>query len=248
MSAQDDVEKVLRSLHVMLSKSEPVSGQPGKVVVDKQKIIDLLAELNKGIYAIMDEYELTTQSRDRAERQFQKHGEEIVRSANRKAEDIYAASVMYTDEALNHVQEIMRQSSAAIHTICEELEQKLKDEERTVKTNQSELKSQLQDLVDTDKYLKLIEDRNREIEKERARREGKPAGEASSLYANRRTEIRVNTEYLEKLGIAGEQEDKNEETSSGEVPQDEAEKTDKEIQPEDSGTHRVWKSLPFGKR
>lgn len=248
MSAQDDVEKVLRSLHVMLSKSEPVSGQPGKVVVDKQKMIDLLADLNKGIYAIMDEYELTTQSRDRAERQFQKHGEEIVRSANRKAEDIYAASVMYTDEALNHVQEIMRQSSAAIHTICEELEQKLKDEERTVKTNQSELKSQLQDLVDTDKYLKLIEDRNREIEKERARKEGKPAGESSSIYANRRTEIRVNNEYLEKLGLAGEQEDKNEETSSEEVPQDEAEKTDKEIQPEDSGTHRVWKSLPFGKR
>lgn len=248
MSAQDDVEKVLRSLHVMLSKSEPVSGQPGKVVVDKQKMIDLLADLNKGIYAIMDEYELTTQSRDRAERQFQKHGEEIVRSANRKAEDIYAASVMYTDEALNHVQEIMRQSSAAIHTICEELEQKLKDEERTVKTNQSELKSQLQDLVDTDKYLKLIEDRNREIEKERARKEGKPAGESSSIYANRRTEIRVNNEYLEKLGLAGEQEDKNEETSSEEVPQDEAEKTDKEIQPEDSGPHRVWKSLPFGKR
>ena len=43
MSAQDNVEKVLRSLHVMLSKSEPVSGQPGKVIVDKQEMVDLLS-------------------------------------------------------------------------------------------------------------------------------------------------------------------------------------------------------------
>lgn len=221
MSAQDNVEKVLRSLHVMLSKSEPVSGQPGKVIVDKQEMVDLLSELNKGMYAIMDEYELTTQSRDRAEREFQKHGEEIIRNANHKAEDIYAASVMYTDEALSHTQEIMRMASSAVETICEELARKLKEEEHTVKTNQLELKSQLQDLVDTDKYLKLIEDRNREIEKEKERREGKTPENKASIYANRKTEIRVNKEYLEKLGLAEEKEDTGEEPDGDEPKQEE---------------------------
>lgn len=215
MSAQDNVEKVLRSLHVMLSKSEPVSGQPGRVIIDKQAMLDLFTELNKGIYGIMDEYELTTQSRDHAEREFQKHGEEIIRNANHKAEDIYAASVMYTDEALNHVQEIMRMSSNAIETIYSELVRKMKEEEHTVKTNQLELKSQLQDLVDTDKYLKLIEDRNKEIEKERERREGKTPEKTSSIYANRKTEVRVNKEYLEKLGLAEETKETEE---AGEEP------------------------------
>ena len=72
---------------------------------------------------------------------------------------------------------------------------------QVVKTNQLELKSQLQDLVDTEKYLKLIEDRNREIEKQK--NEGKPAQEKEpSIYANRKTEIRVNQEYLDKLGMS----------------------------------------------
>jgi hypothetical protein len=187
----------------MLSKSEPAKGQPGKVAVDKQEMIDLLAELNKGVYAIMDEYELTTQSRDRAERVFQKQGEDIVRSANRKAEDIYAASVMYTDEALSRVQEIMRKSAEELQNIHAEMDRKLKEEIYTVKSNQLELKSQLQDLVDTDKYLKLIDDRNREIEREKARKDGQEVpSERVSIYANRQTEVRVNKAYLQKLGLA----------------------------------------------
>jgi hypothetical protein len=221
MSAQDEVEKVLRSLHVMLSKSEPVKGEPGKVAVDKQQMIDLLTGLNKGIYAIMDEYELTTQSRDRAEREFQKQGEDIVRDANRKAEDIYAASVMYTDEALNHVQEIMRDSTEAVQRIYEEMNRRLRDEEHTVKENQLELKSQLQDLVDTDKYLKLIEDRNREIEREKARKEGKDtSSERVSIYANRQTEVRVNKEYLRKLGLADETDESDESDETDKAPEE----------------------------
>jgi hypothetical protein len=211
MSAQDDVEKVLRNLHVMLSKSEPVKGAPGKVAVDKQKMIDLLTEMNRGIYAIMDEYELTTQSRDRAEREFQRQGEDIVRNANHQAEDIYAASIMYTDEALNHVQELMRESSAAIQNIYNEMQQKLKDEVQTVKTNQLELKSQLQDLRDTNKYLKLIDDRNREIAREKTRKDGRiTANDRASIYANRMSEIRVNKERLAKLGLADTEEDAQE--------------------------------------
>ena len=47
MSAQDNTEKILRSLHVLLSKSEPYAKEPSKVIVDKQQMLDLLAELNK---------------------------------------------------------------------------------------------------------------------------------------------------------------------------------------------------------
>ena len=72
MGAQDNTEKVLRSLHVLLSKSEPYPKEPSKVIVDKQQVLDLLSDLNTCIYAIMDEYELTKRSRDKAEREFRK--------------------------------------------------------------------------------------------------------------------------------------------------------------------------------
>ena len=167
MGAQDKTEKVLRALHVLLSKSEPFPNEPGRVIVDKQEMLDLLANLNTCIYEIMDEHELTKRSRDKAEREFQKQGDQIIWDASRKAEDVYAASVMYMDEALNRMQGILKEADAKVGEIYSGIKDAMEKEEREIKTNQMELKSQLQDLVDTEKYLKLIEDRNREIEKEK---------------------------------------------------------------------------------
>ena len=201
MGAQDNTEKVLRSLHVLLSKSEPYPKEPSKIIIDKQQVLDLLAQLNDCIYQIMDEYELTKSSRDKAEREFQKQGDEIIWDASRKAEDIYAASVLYMDEALGRMQEIMKDAKEKVSSIYSEVDDQMKKEERAVKTNQLELKSQLQDLVDTEKYLKIIEERNREIEKQK--NEGKPLEEREpNLYADRQTEIKVNQEYLDKLGLS----------------------------------------------
>ena len=117
MGAQDNTEKVLRSLHVLLSKSEPYPKEPSKVIIDKQQVIDLLAQLNTCIYQIMDEYELTIRSRDKAERDFHKKGDQIIWDASRKAEDIYAASVMYMDETLNRMQDIMQEADKKLDTL-----------------------------------------------------------------------------------------------------------------------------------
>ena len=217
MSAHDETEKVLRQIHLLLSKSEPYSKDPKKIVVEKQQVLDLLADLNKSIYNIMDEYELTQRSRDRAEREFRKHGDEIVWDASRKAEDIYAASVMYTDEALNRVWQIMHETSEQMQEICKKMEDELKEKEKMVKSNQLELKSQLQDLRDTEKYMTLIDERNRELQ--RQKEAGKPvyARAEKNLYANRQTEIKVNTAYLERLGIASEEEADEVEEATGDV-------------------------------
>lgn len=214
MGAQDNTEKVLRALHVLLSKSEPYSKEPSKVIVDKQKVLDLLAELNTCIYQIMDEYELTQRSRDKAEREFHKQGDQIIWDASRKAEDVYAASVMYMDEALNRMQDIMKEADEKVAGIYKEMKEQMGKEEHRVKSNQLELKSQMQDLVDTEKYLKIIEERNREIEKEKNK--GKPKQERTqSLYANRQTEIKINQEYLDKLGMSVEEETEQEEKADG---------------------------------
>ena len=205
MGAQDNTEKVLRSLHVLLSKSEPYPKEPSKVIIDKQQVIDLLAELNTCIYQIMDEYELTIRSRDKAERDFHKKGDQIIWDASRKAEDIYAASVMYMDETLNRMQDIMQEADKKVGAIYQEIKEQMEKEEQELRTNKSELKGQLQDLVDTEKYLKIIEERNREIEKEKM--EGRPEyeqekREEKAIYANRQTDIKINQEYLDELGLS----------------------------------------------
>lgn len=204
MSAQDNTEKILRNIHVLLSESELYPKEPSKIILDKQEMLDLLTLLSKSIYDIMDEYELTKQSRDRAERQFQKKGDEIVLNASKKAEDVYAASVMYTDEALNRVQEIVKEADASIANIYKKMNQQLKAEEKKLRKNQLELNATLQDLSDTEKYIKLIEDRNRQLEKEK--NAGMPVEEKEkNIYANRKTEIKINQEYLQKMGYCIEE-------------------------------------------
>lgn len=239
MSAQTNTEKVLRSLHVLLSQSEPYGKEPSKVIVDKQKVLDLLSDLNKCVYEIMDEYELTKQSRDRAEREFRKKGDQIVWDASRKAEDVYAASVMYTDEALRSVSDIMQRNQQQLQTMYEEMERKLKAQEELVRRNQSELKSQLQDLVDTEKYLKLIEERNQELEKTKAKLEGREPEHKTSIYANRQTEVRVNTEVLEQLGLAPLEDD-----APAEAPASAGEKTREEMQLQEDldSDYFAWKT------
>lgn len=240
MSAQTNTEKVLRSLHVLLSQSEPYGKEPSKVIVDKQKVLDLLSDLNKCVYEIMDEYELTKQSRDRAEREFHKKGDQIVWDASRKAEDIYAASVMYTDEALRSVSDIMKRNQQQLQAMYEEMERKLKEQEQLVRQNQSELKSQLQDLVDTEKYLKLIEERNQELEKKKAKLEGREPEHKTSIYANRQTEVRVNTEVLEQLGLAPLEDD----TAPTGTSASKGEKSEEEIQMQDAldSDYFAWKT------
>lgn len=205
MSAQDKVEKILRELHVMASKGPSIPKQPEMVVIERKKMTDLLTELNGCMYEVMDEHELTIQSRDKAEREFRKQSDVILQDASQNAEDIYAAAFMYTDEALMHVQEIMKENTRTLEGMYMAMKEELEKQVRQVKSNQLELKSNLQDLKDTDKYLNLIKDRNREIERQKKEGEEMPYEEAS-IYAGRTTEIKINTEYFEKMGITPEQE------------------------------------------
>lgn len=205
MSAHDKTEKILREMHILLSKSEVYDKETNRVIIDKRQMLELLKQLNASVYEIMDEYELTQQSRDKAERAARKQGEEIVWDASKKAEDVYAASVIYTDEALADVQDIMQEAMDSVKEIYLEMEEKLKQEKRRVRTNQSELKGHLQDLQDTEKYLKIIEDANRKAEKEKRKREAEQEQEMS-IYKSIKPDIKINEEYFEEHGIPIEKE------------------------------------------
>ncbi len=220
MSAQDKTEQVLRDIHLMFANSQEYPADKTKVIVEKKTIIELLKRLNACIYELMDEYEMTQRGRDKAERDAKKSCEAIVKDANRKAEDVYAASVIYTDEALHRVQDIMQETMDSVKDLFDRMNEDLLAEKRNVHRNQSELKGHLQDLVDTDKYLKLIEDSNKMIEKEK-QKERKDAGALSYTAPAVKPEIRVNPDYFERAGISMD----TEEFGADDAPAWEAEKS-----------------------
>lgn len=206
MSSQAKLENVLRDIHVMISKSEMYDTD--RIIVSKQDIFNLIDRLNASIYEIMDEYELTQQSRDRALREKKKEGDKIIWDASRQAEDIYAASVLYTEEALNHLNVMVDEADATVDRMYREFCRNIKQQQETIRENQLELKSQLQLLADTEKYLRLIEERNREIERERAEKKGRKTLETfGEKHTVVKPEIKINEEYFRKAGIPFEKEE-----------------------------------------
>lgn len=210
MGAQDRTEKVLRDIHVLFSKAEPFEGSKQRVVVDKNEVMELLKELNGCMYDMMEEYELTKRSRDKADREAQKKRDDMAFEASRNAEDIYAASIMYTDNALARIGDIMKKATEEMEDIFHETKESLKKEQQEVKSNQLDLKGQLQELIDTQKYLRLIEEENRRIASEKKKDEGEV--EEQSPYAAIKPEIRINKEYFAQAGIPLEDEGDAQET------------------------------------
>ncbi len=211
MSSQDRLENVLRDIHIMISRSEAYDAE--RIIVSKNVIFDLIDRLNASVYEIMDDYELTQQSRDHALREHRREGEKIIQNASHQAEDIYAASVMYTEEALNHLHGMIEEADATIGRLYRRFQRDMKQQEETIRENHLELKSQLQLLADTKKYLRLIEERNREIDRERKDRKGRKTLEKQQQEEKRKAfkpDIKINEEYFRKAGIPLEKEEEPE--------------------------------------
>lgn len=233
MSAQDKTEQVLRDIHILFSQSEVYDKETNRVIVDKREALNLLQRLNVCIYELMEEHEMTKRSRAAAEREWRRQTNVIVQDANQMAEDVYAGAVMYTDEALSRVQDIMQEATDSMKQICEKLNADLQKEKATVRRNQSELKSQLSELKDTNKYLNLIEERNKQLAKEKAK--SKKEEEQPSPYAAAKPEIKINQEYFEKAGIPLAEEEPEE------IPEEKTQSVAPEIRVNLDAEYFKWK-------
>lgn len=204
MSIQDKIERILKEIHVLFSQSQTYEKDENKIVVEKQQVFQLLEQLNMAVYEVMDQYEVTSQKHEMSERRSQKRGEEIIGKANRHADDIYAASIIYTDDALSRIQYIMEDANKSVQRIFRKMNAELKDEKEKVRQNQFELKEQLQDFADTQKYLKVIEEHNQEREKELREKieksKGKRIQNEGKVYSAIQPEIKINKAYFDQVG------------------------------------------------
>ncbi len=233
MSIQDKIEHILKEIHLLFSQSQSYAKDDTRIVVEKQKVFALLEQLNMAVYEVMDEYEVTSQKQVLAERRSEKRGEEIIGKANKHADDIYAASIIYTDDALSRIQHIMDDTNKSVQKIFRRMNAELDSEKEKVRDNQSELKEQLRDFADTDKYLKVIKEQNIEREKEQQEKldpskEKKIANEGRS-YSAIQPEIRINKAYFERAGKECEVFDQQREEQESEAEESLSKITGKEF-------------------
>ncbi len=204
MSIQDKVEHILKNIHLLFSQSETYDESGEWIIVEKAHVFELLEQLNLAIYEVMDQYEVTSQKHELAQRRCEKRGQEIIQKANRHADDIYAASIMYTDDAINRICHIMEDANDSVQKVFRRLNTEMEQERERVRNNQLELTGQLQDFADTQKYVKIIEEINKKLERERleqvrGRKEKRIQNQGKS-YSAVQPEIRVNQAYFERAG------------------------------------------------
>lgn len=222
MSPQDTVERVLKDIHVMFSKCESYEGRPDQVIVDRKRFLELLDRLNRGIFDMMEAYEHTRESRTRAELAFQHKGQEMIDDASQKADDVYAASVIYTANMLGQVQALIDEANESMNDVFRSFKRELRNQKEIVKSNEMELESQLHDMADARVYQSMLEDIRRDQRKqdtkERSEREGrrsdrtKPYGKGRIYTPAVSADIKINEAYFEKTGISAE------DAKSGYVP------------------------------
>lgn len=202
MSIQDKIEHILKEIHVLFSQSHGYEKDNARIVVEKQKMFELLEQLNRAVYEVMDEYEVTRQKHELSERRSQKRGEEIIDKANKHADDIYAATIIYTDDALSRIQYIMEDANKSVQRIFRKMNTELGSEKERVRQNQFELKEQLRDFADTDKYLKAIKENDRKREKEQQEKTDKYQGKRilneGKSYSAIQPEIKINKAYFQQ--------------------------------------------------
>ena len=202
MSAQEKTEDLLRRIHILFSKALPYENSKRTVIIDKADMMNLLKELNSCIYEMQEEYQMTEASRSKADRKQAKKNEEMIFDAKRNADDIYAASVMYTDRSLVEVEDGINAAIEKMNAVHAEFLSEMEEKKREVRSNRLELKGTLSDLIDSQKYTHLIEEENARIAKAKA--SGQATGyaeDAAPMYADVQPEIIVNQDYFEEAGI-----------------------------------------------
>ncbi|MEG1291020.1 MAG: hypothetical protein RSD28_01835 [Lachnospiraceae bacterium] len=204
MSIQDKIERILKDIHLLFANGKPYKGNKGEVVVKKQEALDLLSQLNLAIYEAMDQYEVTCQKQELSERRCEKKGEELIGTAKKHAADVYASSIIYTDDALSRIQHMMEDANDSVEKIFRQLNREMAQQKDKVRQNKSELKGQLQNFADSEKYLKIVEEQNREREKELHqeidKNKGKRIKNEGKTYASIQPEIKINKAYFDKNG------------------------------------------------
>ncbi len=167
----EKIESILREIHLLLSKGEMYNENPDKVIISKRQMFDMLEHLNYAVVEVMDHYEATTRSKERAKKEVEAYGQKIIDAANKEAEDVYAASMLYTDGALNELYAEITDARANLRNEYEKFEMEIAERLEVIRGNQNELMEQLRALSQGRKYFDLIEDYNRQLEEEELERE-----------------------------------------------------------------------------
>ena len=141
----DKIEKILKEIHVLLAGCPSANESGSEVIVNKKEVFLLLERLNYAILEVMDAWEVNERSKEMAIQRVQKDAQKIIDDASKSAEEIYAASIIYSDDALNELRDTVFKSRKNV----------MKEYEAMLKKIDTEARLEIEALMDARISLKL---------------------------------------------------------------------------------------------
>ena len=164
---QEKLEQVLRQIYLMLSNCEESAYSSEDLIVPKKRIFQLLEELNYTVYDMMEQYEGTMASRERGLAEHERKMAQIKEEAKGRAEDTYAASLLYARDMFMEMRKTTEQLCKNLRKEYSDTLRSYEDTLRYLQENEDSMVEQMNLMMDSKKYLRLIEQQNKEKDKKK---------------------------------------------------------------------------------
>ncbi len=239
----EDLEQIMRRIHVLFAKCEPYGDEKeNTIIVPKKEVFRLLEQLNYAVIALLDRYEGTEESRERGLSEYRRCGEKMMEQAQAGAEDVYAASLIYTDNMLEELEDVVAEAKESLWGEYARVADWLDGQTRLLTENQEEIKRQLRAMAQGEKYLRLIYRENarlRRLAQEEFEDDSEDDEELEEDYGDEfrkedDPEGSGDGELEEDYGDEFCKEDDPEGSGDGELEEDSGAESRKEDEPEDS--------------
>lgn len=170
----EKLEEVMKKIHILLAECEQIAYSSEDVIVPKKKLFALLEQLNYVVYEIMEQYEVTLAARNRAVLQEERKAREIQEDARLRAEEVYAASLLYTEDMLQNMKIITDIMYRKTKDAYDELLQSYEERMNYLRQNEDELLLQMGAMAESKMYFQIIQEKQKEkeaaLEREEARK------------------------------------------------------------------------------
>ncbi len=162
---QEKLEQVMRQIYLMLSNCEESVYSSEDLIVPKKRIFALLEELNYVVYDLMEQYEGTVSSRERALAEHERKMAGIKEEAKERADDTYAASLLFAREMFMDMRHTSEQLCKDLRKEYERVLRSYEEKLQFIQENEDSMVAQMNLMMDSKKYLRMIEQQNKEKEK-----------------------------------------------------------------------------------
>jgi len=162
---QEKLEQILRQIYLMLSNCEESAYSSEDLIVPKKRIFQLLEELNYTVYDMMEQYEGTMTSRERGLAEHERKMAQIKEEAKGRAEDTYAASLLFARDMFMEMKKTTEQLCKNLRKEYNDTLRNYEESLRYLQENEDSMVEQMNLMMDSKKYLRLIEQQNKDKEK-----------------------------------------------------------------------------------